>query len=191
MRCLLGAETKIRVAAKIFDRIVDIVGESPCSHFDEPALSRRQFDHKTLEHLVVIDIGTTIRVPDLFVATAAPRRAGSEGHTNDHIVSVVVTARSARDLESARTLPINVIRVGRVHEHACLRCDFCEVEPSQARRLDAIRNNLRAQVDEAQKNRWLGDVDQLRITIEHADRKAARLAALTDAAPVQLAPHTS
>ena len=77
------------------------------------------------------------------------------------------------------------------HEHACLRCDFCEVEPSQARRLDAIRNNLRAQVDEAQKNRWLGDVDQLRITIEHADRKAARLAALTDAAPVQLAPHTS
>ena len=77
------------------------------------------------------------------------------------------------------------------HEHACLRCDFCEVEPSQAARLNAIRDNLRAQVDEAQKNRWLGDVNQLRITIEHADRKAARLAALTDAAPVQLAPHTS
>ena len=77
------------------------------------------------------------------------------------------------------------------HEHACLRCDFCEVEASQAARLNAIRDNLRAQVDEAHKNRWLGDVNQLRITIEHADRKAARLAALTDAAPVLLAPHTS
>ncbi|MGE4362757.1 MAG: hypothetical protein AB7E41_11290 [Mycolicibacterium sp.] len=75
------------------------------------------------------------------------------------------------------------------HEHACLRCDFCEVEPSQAARLNAIRDNLRAQVDEAQKNRWLGDVNQLRITIEHADRKAARLAALTEADPMLLAPH--
>ncbi|MCB0934770.1 recombinase XerD [Mycobacterium sp. 852002-51961_SCH5331710] len=77
------------------------------------------------------------------------------------------------------------------HEHACLRCDFCEVEPTQAARLDAIRDNLRAQVDEAQKNKWLGDVNQLRITIEHADRKAARLAALTEASPELIVPHTS
>lgn len=77
------------------------------------------------------------------------------------------------------------------HEHACIRCDFCEVEPAQAARLDEIRDNLRLQVVEAQKNRWLGDVNQLRLTIEHADRKAARLAALTEAAPVLLAAHTS
>ena len=74
---------------------------------------------------------------------------------------------------------------------ACIRCDFCEVEPAQAARLDEIRDNLRLQVVEAQKNRWLGDVNQLRLTIEHADRKAARLAALTEAAPVLLAAHTS
>lgn len=62
-----------------------------------------------------------------------------------------------------------------VHEHACLRCDFLQIEPSQAQRLHDIRANLAAQVEEAKANQWLGDVAQLRLTIEHADRKAAQL----------------
>ena len=44
------------------------------------------------------------------------------------------------------------------HEHACIRCDFCQIDPSQSGRLDEIRDNLRLQVEEAQRNRWLGDV---------------------------------
>jgi len=63
-----------------------------------------------------------------------------------------------------------------VHEHACLRCDFLQVEPSQKPRLELIRENLQAQVDEAERNQWLGDVDQLRITIRHADRRVEMLA---------------
>ncbi|AGB26818.1 site-specific recombinase XerD (plasmid) [Mycobacterium sp. JS623] len=63
-----------------------------------------------------------------------------------------------------------------VHEHACIRCDFCQVDPSQLGRLDEIRDNLHIRVKEAQRNQWLGDVNQLRITIEHADRKAERIA---------------
>jgi Phage integrase family len=44
------------------------------------------------------------------------------------------------------------------HEHACIRCDFCQIDPSQSGRLDEIRDNLRLQAEEAQRNRWLGDV---------------------------------
>jgi site-specific recombinase XerD len=63
------------------------------------------------------------------------------------------------------------------HEHACIRCGFCQVDPSQADRLDEIREGLRNQIDEAQRNQWLGDVNQLRITMKHADIKASMLAA--------------
>lgn len=58
-----------------------------------------------------------------------------------------------------------------VHEHACVRCDFLQVDPGQVSRLDDIRQSLEHQVVEAEQNQWLGDVDQLRLTIEHADRK--------------------
>ena len=61
------------------------------------------------------------------------------------------------------------------YEHACIRCDFCQIDPSQSGRLDEIRDNLRLQAEEAQRNRWLGDVAQLRLTIQHADRKAEKL----------------
>ena len=83
-----------------------------------------------------------------------------------------------------------------VHEHACIRCDFLQVDPGQAARLADIRTNLEAQIDEAQRNQWLGDVDQLRLTIAHADRKAAQLRQRLAAEPsvlviAQTAPETS
>jgi hypothetical protein len=49
------------------------------------------------------------------------------------------------------------------------------VDPRGPGRLDDIRDNVRTQAEEAQRNQWLGDVNQLQLTIEHADRKAARL----------------
>lgn len=61
------------------------------------------------------------------------------------------------------------------HEHACIRCNFLQVDPSQLDRLAEVRTNLEHQVAEAERNQWLGDVDQLRITIHHADQKAAQL----------------
>lgn len=65
------------------------------------------------------------------------------------------------------------------HEHACIRCDFLQVDPQQAGRLADIRTNLQAQLQEAERNQWLGDVDQLKLTIKHADRKTAQLRRLT------------
>lgn len=62
-----------------------------------------------------------------------------------------------------------------VHEHACVRCDFLQVDPSQAPRLGEIRDNLEQQVAEAKENMWLGDVDQLLLTIRHADQKLEQL----------------
>lgn len=62
-----------------------------------------------------------------------------------------------------------------VHEHACVRCDFLQVDSAQASRMDDIRENLQHQIKEAEQNQWLGDVDQLRLTIEHADRKREQL----------------
>jgi integrase len=70
-----------------------------------------------------------------------------------------------------------------VHEHACIRCDFCQIDRSQAGRLDEIRENLQTQVEEAQRNQWLGDVAQLRLTIDHADRKAEKLTAQSARSP--------
>jgi hypothetical protein len=70
-----------------------------------------------------------------------------------------------------------------VHEHACIRCDFLQVEPSQGERLQQVRENLQAQVDEAKRNKWLGDVDQLQLTIRHADQKAEMLRRQLDDSP--------
>jgi hypothetical protein len=80
--------------------------------------------------------------------------------------------------EGGRPRVINDCTIRKwLSELANIRCDFCQANPAQAARLDEIRNNLCAQVEEAERNQWLGDVNQLRITIDHADRKAARLAA--------------
>ena len=68
-----------------------------------------------------------------------------------------------------------------VHEHACIRCDFLQVDPTQAGRLTQIRENLEDQVAEATRHQWLGDVEQLRLTIRHADRKAQQLTERTHA----------
>jgi hypothetical protein len=53
-----------------------------------------------------------------------------------------------------------------VHEHACIRCNFLQVQPGQAGRLADIKANLQAQVEEAQHDKCPGDVDQLRLTIQ-------------------------
>lgn len=79
------------------------------------------------------------------------------------------------------------------HEHACIRCDFLQIDPQQAGRLSDIQTNPEAQLQEAERNQWLGDVDQLKMTIGHADRKAAQLRERTTTAapPLVTAQETS
>jgi hypothetical protein len=69
-------------------------------------------------------------------------------------------AQASASKECLRTKPDGTQRRRAsdcAHEHACIRCNLCQIDPSQAGRLDEIRDNLRGQVDEAQRNQWLGD----------------------------------
>lgn len=75
---------------------------------------------------------------------------------------------------------------GCTHEHACIRCQFLQVDPAQASQLDTIEANLHARVDEARANSWLGDVDQLLVTIEHLEHKKADVQRMLETLPVPL-----
>jgi integrase len=79
---------------------------------------------------------------------------------------------------------------GCTHEHACIRCDFLQVEPSQADRLAQIESDLNDRIDTAREQSWLGDVEQLQLTLKHLHDKqdqVYRLNKLTQA-PSLVAP---
>jgi hypothetical protein len=61
------------------------------------------------------------------------------------------------------------------HEHACVRCPLLRVDPYEKRRLAEIRDNTIARIAEANKHGWLGDVEQLDITLKAANGKLAQL----------------
>jgi hypothetical protein len=55
--------------------------------------------------------------------------------------------------------------------HACIRCNFLQVEPSQADRLAQIESDLNDRIDTAREQSWLGDVEQLQLTLSHLHDK--------------------
>ncbi|MET7608515.1 hypothetical protein ABZS96_40245 [Streptomyces avermitilis] len=57
------------------------------------------------------------------------------------------------------------------HEHACVRCPMLRVDPQQRRLGDRI--------EEARANGWLGEVQELQISLEAARNKLASLDRLT------------
>jgi len=62
-----------------------------------------------------------------------------------------------------------------VHEHACLRCPFQQIEPDQLPRLIQIQSDITGRIEAARDNEWLGDVAQLEQTLRHVDDKHAQL----------------
>lgn len=54
---------------------------------------------------------------------------------------------------------------GCSHEHACIRCDFLQVTKAGAPRLDVIEEDLNRRVEDAKTHTWLGDVEQLQVTL--------------------------
>lgn len=77
---------------------------------------------------------------------------------------------------------------GCSHEHACIRCDYLHVSADQAGRLDAIEQDLHQRVDRAQQQQWFGDLDQLRVTLEHlkAKKEQVALSPSSDGSPIDL-----
>jgi integrase len=73
-----------------------------------------------------------------------------------------------------------------IHEHACLRCPFQQLDPDQAPRLVEIRLDIKARIDTARDQRWLGDVAQLEQTLRHVDTKHAQLLQLLAEKPLPL-----
>jgi integrase len=62
-----------------------------------------------------------------------------------------------------------------IHEHSCLRCPLLRPDPASRHRLDEIRDNLLARIDEARREGWLGEVDGLQVSLAGARQKLAQL----------------
>lgn len=65
-----------------------------------------------------------------------------------------------------------------IHEHSCIRCPLLRPDPTQRHRLADIRDNLAARIDEAKRQRWLGEVEGLKVSLAAANQKLAQLDAL-------------
>lgn len=60
---------------------------------------------------------------------------------------------------------------GCSHEHACIRCDYLHVTTDQAARLHTIEHDLDRRIDQARQQDWIGDVEQLNVTLNHLRAK--------------------
>jgi hypothetical protein len=69
---------------------------------------------------------------------------------------------------------------GCTHEHACIRCSFLQIDPSQAHRLVSIQADINGRITAARDNGWLGDVEQLQLTLGHLTDKQAKIRHLLD-----------
>ncbi|WP_406393681.1 integrase [Streptomyces sp. NBC_00882] len=62
-----------------------------------------------------------------------------------------------------------------VHEHACVRCPVLIVGPGERPRLEEIRENLQARIAEAEREGWLGDVEQLTVSLTATHDKISQI----------------
>jgi integrase len=62
-----------------------------------------------------------------------------------------------------------------VHEHSCVRCPLLRADPAQRARLAGIRDNLIARIGEAEREGWVGEAEGLKISLDAARQKLARL----------------
>ncbi|WP_343961376.1 hypothetical protein [Streptosporangium amethystogenes] len=53
----------------------------------------------------------------------------------------------------------------------CVRCPVLIMGPGERPRLEATRENLRARIAEAERGGWLGDVEQLTVSLAATDDK--------------------
>ena len=61
------------------------------------------------------------------------------------------------------------------HEHACIRCSSLRLDPAARPRLVQIIANLKARIQEAKINGWLGEAQGLQVSLNAARAKLAAL----------------
>lgn len=58
-----------------------------------------------------------------------------------------------------------------VHESACARCRFLDVDPDQTQRIEDMTENAESRLEEARANVWLGEVAALEESLVHLRRR--------------------
>lgn len=58
-----------------------------------------------------------------------------------------------------------------VHEHACIKCRFLQVDPAETGRIEDMTANAEARLDEARQHQWLGEVKALEESLVHLRRR--------------------
>ncbi|MBT8162994.1 MULTISPECIES: tyrosine-type recombinase/integrase [Arthrobacter] len=58
-----------------------------------------------------------------------------------------------------------------VHEHACVKCRFLQVDPAQAGRLETMTEKAEQRLAEAREHHWLGEVSALEESLVHLRRR--------------------
>jgi integrase len=66
-----------------------------------------------------------------------------------------------------------------IHEHSCLRCPLLRPDPAQHPRLVQICDSLTARISEAEKARWLGEAEGLKVSLAGARDKLAQMNQIT------------
>lgn len=73
-----------------------------------------------------------------------------------------------------------------VHEHACLRCPFQQIDPDQLGRLREIEADVASRLAQARASQWLGDVGQLEQTLRHITGKRTTVEQLLAEPPITI-----
>ncbi|MDR7158689.1 tyrosine-type recombinase/integrase [Arthrobacter sp. BE255] len=68
-----------------------------------------------------------------------------------------------------------------VHEHACIKCRFLQMDPAQIGRLEDMANNAQERLAEARQHKWLGEVSALEETLVHLRRREEEAARVREA----------
>ena len=61
-----------------------------------------------------------------------------------------------------------------IHEHSCIRCPMLRIDPAQRHRLEEIRDNLQARINEAEREGWTGEAEGLKVSLDAANNKIAQ-----------------
>ncbi|MEV8038927.1 integrase [Streptomyces sp. NPDC086182] len=62
-----------------------------------------------------------------------------------------------------------------IHEHACVRCSLLRPDPTQQPRLVEIPDTFFARIAEAEREGWLGEVEDLQVSLVGAQGKLSQL----------------
>jgi hypothetical protein len=82
------------------------------------------------------------------------------------------------DLRGRISRHVQALGTPCAHENACVRCPLLRVDPAQMPRLEEIRTNLVARLQEAKDQGWLGEVAAIETTMAAATQKLEAMQAL-------------